>query len=183
MSRIPYPVIEQLPDTVRKTVEHANLNALRMFAHATPEAFEHFYPFMRAFFTVSKLPADLRQIAVLRAGHIAGCYYVTRQHSALARDVGLSEAALAAIEQDVSPPGVLTPAQHATLVFADEVIRDANASDTVLAEMRRHLDDNQLMDLMMVIGIYMMLSRLILTSGAEVDAHSMGTSYLDHLHN
>ena len=183
MSRIPYPVVEQLPDDVRKIVEHANLNALRMFAHATPEAFVHFYPFMSAFFTVSKLPADLRQIAILRAGHIAGSDYVTRQHSALARDVGLSKAALGAIEQGNSPPGVLTPAQHAVLVFADEVIRDANASDAALAGVRRHLDDNQLMDLMMVIGIYMMLSRLILTSGAEVDAHSMGTSYLDKLHN
>ena len=183
MSRIPYPVLEDLPEGVRKTVEHANLNALRMFAHATPQAFEHFYPFMRAFFTVSKLPADLRQIAILRAGHIADCFYVTRQHSALARDVGLSDAVLKAIEQDASPPGVLTPAQHAVRIFANEVIRNANASDAALAEMRRHLDDNQLMDLMMVIGIYMMLSRLILTSGAEVDVHSMGTSYLDHLHN
>lgn len=183
MSRIPYPVVEQLPDGVRTTVEHANLNALRMFAHATPQAFEHFYPFMRAFFTVSKLPADLRQIAILRAGHIAGCDYVTRQHSALARDVGLSEVALRAIETGGSPPGALNAAQQAVLTFADEVIRDANASDAALAEVRRHLDDNQLMDLMMVTGIYMMLSRLILTSGAEVDAHSMGTGYLDKLHN
>jgi 4-carboxymuconolactone decarboxylase len=183
MSRIPYPVVETLPDDVRKIVEKADLNALRMFAHATPEAFVHFYPFMAAFFSVSKLPADLRQIAVLRAGHIAGCDYVIRQHSALARDVGLGEAALSAIREGSSPPAVLTPAQHAVLIFADEVIRDANASDAALAEVRRHLDDSQVMDLMMVIGIYMMLSRLILTSGAEVDAHSMGTSYLDKLHN
>ena len=148
MSRIPYPVVEKLPDDVRKIVEHANLNALRMFAHATPQA-----------------------------EHLLNVYLP------LARDVGLSKAALGAIEQGNSPPGVLTPAQHAVLVFADEVIRDANASDAALAGVRRHLDDNQLMDLMMVIGIYVMLSRLILTSGAEVDAHSMGTSYLDKLHN
>ena len=69
---------------------------------------------------------------------------------------GLSEAALDAIAKGVSPPGVLTPAQHAVMIFADEVIRNANASDAALAEVRRHLDDNQLMDLMMVIGIYMM---------------------------
>lgn len=183
MSRIPYPVVEDLPNDVRKIVEHANLNALRMFAHATPQAFEHFYPFMATFFSVSKLPADLRQIAVLRAGYIAGCDYVTRQHGALGRDVGLSDAAIAATRDGVAPAGVLTPAQQAVLGFADEVIRNANASDATLAEVRRHLDDNQLMDLMMVIGIYMMLSRLILTSGAEVDTKSMGTSYLDLLHN
>ena len=183
MPRIPYPAIEGLPEGVRQIVENANLNALHMFAHATPAAFEHLFPYMAALFTVSKLPADLRQIAVLRAGHIAGCYYVTRQHMALARDIGLSDAALAAIEQGGSHPDVLSSAQQAVLTFADEVIRDANASDAALAAVRHHLDDNQLMDLMMVIGNYMMLSRLILTSGAEVDEHSMGTAYLDKIHN
>ena len=183
MARIPYPNVEDLSAGVRKIVDHAGLNALRMFAHATPAAFEHLFPYMAALFTVSRLPADLRQIAVLRAGYVAGCHYVTRQHSALARDVGLSDAAIAAVEQGGSHPDALTPAQQAVLTFADEVIRDANASDAALAAVRRDLDDNQLMDLMLVIGNYMMLSRLILVSGAEVDEHSMGTSYLDKIHN
>jgi alkylhydroperoxidase family enzyme len=183
VSRIPYPVIENLPESVRRTVEHANLNALRMFAHATPEAFDHFFAFIAVFFTKSKLPADLRQIAVLRAGFVGGSHYVTRQHSGLARDVGLSDAAIAAIRDGGSHPEALTPPQQAVLTFVDEVIRDVRASDASLAEVRRHIDDNQLMDLMMVTGIYMMLSRLIETSGAEVDQHQMGRSYLDMIHN
>lgn len=183
MSRIPYPAVEELPDSVRRTVEHANLNALRMFAHATPAVFDGFYAFISPLFSISKLPADLRQIAVLRAGFVAGCDYVIRQHSALARDVGLSDAAIAAVREGAAHPSALNQTQQAVLTFADEVIRDASASDGALAAVRRHLDDNQLMDLMMVIGLYMMLSRLILTSGAEVDSHSMGTAYLNRLHN
>jgi alkylhydroperoxidase family enzyme len=183
MPRIPYPVIEELPDSVRKTVEHAKLNALAMFAHATPAVFEGFYAFISPLFSTSRLPADLRQIAVLRAGFVAGCDYVTRQHSALARDVGLSDAAIEAIRAGGPHPDVLNAARQAVLDFADEVIREVRASDAALAAVRRHLDDNQLMDLMMVIGLYMMLSRLIETSGAEVDAHSLGASYLDRLHN
>jgi len=183
VTRIPYPVVENLPEGVRRTVESAGLNALRMFAHATPSAFEHFFPFTAAFFTESKLPPDLRQIAVLRAGHIADCHYVTRQHSGLARDVGLSEAALDAIREGGSHPEVLTPPQQAVLDFTEEVIRNARASDQALAEVRRYLDDNQLMDLLMVIGLYMMMSRIIETTGAEVDQQQMGASYLDRLHN
>ncbi len=183
MPRIPYAVVEDLPDSIRQTVETAQLNALRMFAHATPAAFEHFFAFTTVFFTTSRLPADLRQIAVLRAGHIAGSAYVTGQHTALARDIGLSDAAIAAIAAGGSHPDVLSPAQQAVLDFADEVIVNVRASDTTLAAVQRHLDHNQLMDLMMVIGTYMMLSRLIETTGAEIDEHRISTDYLDDILN
>lgn len=181
MTRIPYPVVEELSDSVRKTVETAQLNALRMFAHCTPAAFEGFFAFSSAFFTSSTLPPLLRQIGILRAAHIARSDYVIQQHEALARDLGLDDAALDAVRQGGSHSDALTPAQQAVLDFADQLIVDVRASDAVLANVRRHLDETQLLDLMMVIGLYMTMSRMIETTGVEPDMYRINSDFLGDL--
>lgn len=169
MARIPYPELETLSASTRQMVEQMPLKVTHMLAGASPGVLEGMIAFSTAFYNgKTRLPADLREVAILRAGYIAGSAYETWQHEALSRDIGLSEEVIAAIKAGGKQPA-LTPAQQAVLDFADDFIVNVRASDATLDEVRRHLADDQLIDLMFVTGLYMTVSRFLETTGVEID--------------
>jgi hypothetical protein len=57
------------------------------------------------------------------------------------------------------PDPVLTPAQQAEMAFADDVVLNVRASDATLAAVRGFWSDRALVDLILVIGLYMTVSR------------------------
>ena len=58
---------------------------------------------------------------------------------------------------------------RAVLAFADDVVLNVRAGDTTLAAVRAVLDDSDLVELIMVIGCYMMVARLLETTGVDID--------------
>ena len=80
-----------------------------------------------------------------------------------------SSSKTAATAPGKAKPGVMTPAQEAVLIFSDELIVNARPSDAALAGARRYLTDEQLCDLVLVTGFYMMISRFLETTGVERD--------------
>ncbi len=181
MTRIPYATATGKPDKIRAILDGSPLNVVRMLANATPEVVEGFMAFTLPFYTASPLPAPLREIAILRAGYIAGSDYETWQHESMARDVGLSDAQIAAVRQGGQHPGVLDEAQQAVLDFAEELVVDVKVGDAALAAVRRHLDDQQLTDLMLVTGIYMTVSRLLETTGVERDEAPITAAFIENV--
>jgi alkylhydroperoxidase family enzyme len=170
---MPYADINRYPEPIRKLIDNNPLNMVRMCAHATPEVFEGFYKFGSAFFAHCKIAPDLKEIAILRAGYHAKASYETTQHESMARGIGMSEAALAAIKAGGKHPGVLSEIQQAVLDFADELIVNARVGDAALADIRTHLSDRHVVDLIFLIGFYMMVSRLLETTGVPIDAQMM----------
>lgn len=179
MPRIPYARPEDLEPGSRALLDAAPINVVRMLVDASPAVAQGFVGFSRAFFADSRLPADLREIAILRAGYVAGSDYETWQHESIARGVGLSDAQIAAVRAGGRHPDVLSPAQQSVLDLADEVITKVRAGDVALAEVRRHLTDDQVVDLIMVTGLYMMVSRLLETTGVERDEESVDAAFAD----
>ena len=55
------------------------------------------------------------------------------------------------------------------LRFTTEVVRDARASDETLEAAREHLSPREVVELIMVIGNYMMVARVMATGGLEID--------------
>jgi 4-carboxymuconolactone decarboxylase len=148
-----------------------------MLVNASPAVARNFVGFSQAFFADSRLPADLREIAILRAGYVARSDYETWQHESIARGVGLTDTQLDAVRQGGAHPDALSPTQQAVLDFADEVITNVRAGDASLEEVRRYLADDQVVDLIMVTGLYMMVSRLIETTGVERDEQSIDVAF------
>jgi alkylhydroperoxidase family enzyme len=168
MSRIPYPDLSKKSARVREICDALPINLTRMAANASEGVLEGFHAFGGAFYH-NDLPQDLREIGTLRAGYVAGSDYETWQHESAARSVGLSDAAIAAIKAGKSQPGVLTPVQAAVLTFCDEYVVKHRVSDAALAEVRKHLNDQQLVDLMLVTGLYLGISCFLETTGVERD--------------
>jgi 4-carboxymuconolactone decarboxylase len=178
MPRIPYARPEDLSSESRALLDAAPINVIRMLVNASPAVVQGFVGLSQAFFQGgSRLPADLREIAVLRAGYLADCDYETWQHESIARGSGLNDAQIDAVRRGGARPEVLSPVQQAVLDFAGEVILDVRAGDGTLAEVRRHLADDQVIDLIMVTGLYMTVSRLLETTGVQRDEQSVDAGF------
>lgn len=169
MQRISFPDISKRPKSIGTVFEQSPLNIIHMLAHASEGVFLGFNKFAAALYAGSSLPVDLREIGILRAGFISGAMYETRHHISIATDIGLTKAQIAAIEAGGKHTGAFNDAQQAVLDFSDEFIFNVRVSDDVLAETKKHLTDEQLLDLMFVIGTYMMVSRIMETTGVPFD--------------
>ena len=170
MQRIPFPDPATLPEAMRKVVEANPANVTRILAGASQPVFNGFAALSSAF-TVggSPLPAKLREIAILRVGYLSNSAYEVFQHEALARYVGLSEAQIDAIKSGVAAE-VLGEAGAAVLAYTDDLVKNVRASDETLAGVRKHLNDTQVIDLTLVTGMYMMVSRFLEATGIEIDS-------------
>jgi alkylhydroperoxidase family enzyme len=168
-TRIPYPDLATKTAKVQEIVGQAPINVSRMMANASPGVVEGFIAMGKSFYQGTDLPADLREIGILRAGYVAKSDYETWQHESIARSVGLSDAAIAAVKAGKAAAGVLNPAQEAVLAFTDELVVNGTPSDAALAAAQKHLPVDQLLDLVLVTGYYMMISRFLNTTGVERD--------------
>lgn len=169
MPRIPYADPARLPDHVRSTIAQAPINVVRMMAGASEAVFDGFSKFSGAFYGASKLQANLREVAILRVGYLSKSAYETFQHEALARRVGLSDAQVVAIEHGGQHPAALSDVQQAVMDFTDDVVLNVRASDATLGAVRKFLSDEEVLDLILVIGLYMAVSRFLETTGVDLD--------------
>jgi 4-carboxymuconolactone decarboxylase len=174
MPRMPYADSAGLSHAKRQMLDRIPANVIRMLAGASDAVFDGFGAFTVGFMgTDSPLPAQLREIAILRVGYLSNAAYEVFQHEALARHVGLTEAQIAAITTGGAAASALGEAGAAVLAFTDDLVRNVRASDETLAGVRRHLDDTQVIDLILVTGLYMMVSRFLETTGVEIDNASI----------
>lgn len=170
MPRIPYPDPATLPEAVRRVVLDNPSNVTRMLAAASEPVFKGFAALSMGFMGGgSPLPPKLREIAILRVGHLSNAPYEVFQHEALARYVGLSEAEIDAVRKGGAAAAALGEAGAAVLAYAEDLVKNVRASDATLAAVRAHLNDTQLVDLTLVTGMYMMVSRFLETTGVEID--------------
>lgn len=170
MPRIPYPDPATLPERMRQMVLANPANVTRMLAGASEPVFFGFAALSSAF-TLGGSPLDpkLREIAILRVGYLSDAAYEVFQHEAAARHVGLSDEQIAAIRSGGAAASVLGDAGAAVLAFTDDLVKNVRAGDETLAAVRRYLSDTELIDLMLVTGMYMMVSRFLETTGIEID--------------
>jgi 4-carboxymuconolactone decarboxylase len=91
-----YPDPTALPQELRATVEaHNSLNVYRMITHS-PGLAPGFFVMADAMFQANSLPAQLRELAIIRVGRVYGATYEVFQHERIGGWVGLSADAIAA---------------------------------------------------------------------------------------
>ncbi len=174
MPRIPYPDPATLSDSMQAMLARAPINIMRMVANASESIFVGFGQFSAGFYQSSALDPILREVAILRVGYLSNSAYEVFHHEGLGRQIGLSDAQIAAIKAGRAD-AALTDAQAAVMAFADDVIINVRAGDATLAAARAHLSDRALVDLILVIGLYMTVSRLLETTGVELDMAPIDT--------
>lgn len=171
VSRIPYPDIASLPEKMQRMIAGTPLNVVRMGAHASPPLFEAQGALGYAIAQPEVLEPNLREVTILVVAFLSGSEYELHQHRPLALAAGLSEADVAALGQ--GDYAALDARLGAVAEFAAATVRDLSPSNAVLAEARRHVSDRELVNIVLTVGCYMSLARLIAVTGLELDENRL----------
>jgi 4-carboxymuconolactone decarboxylase len=170
MARLPYVDPADAPEPVRDALGRVPpLNIFRMMANAETA----FRPWLRwgdALLNALQLDPLLRELAILRVARLTPhAEYEWVQHVPIAQAAGAKDEQIAALERDDPEAGCFSSDQRAVLRFTTEVVRDARASDATLTQVIGSLSPREVVELLMVIGQYMMLARVMATTRMEID--------------
>lgn len=151
------------------TASGAPGNYEAVLAHS-PDILEHS---VRGFYLKQtkkrKLPLEYMELAITRIGWDCGCRWMFSEHSKILRGLGYSEAALAAIP-NWAICGEFGPAERAVLAYADCIALDhGRTPDGLFAELQRHLDAGQIVELTYIASMFMMNAGMIRALRLEHD--------------
>ena len=108
----------------------------------------------------SSVPADLREMVILRVAVLNRAPFEFEAHLQVAREVGVGEAKIEAIrEGDMGE--VFSPLEGAVLALTDAMTRQVQVPDEVFAPVRSHLDDRAVVELVATIAAYNMVARFL----------------------
>lgn len=168
MARIPYPDVNALPEATREALgKIRSINVFKLAAWADGMA-PSFFAFVTDVFAKTDLDPKLRQIAILRVGHICQSAYETFQHEKLAKIVGLTEAQIQATRDGISIEA-LDERQIAVLRFAEEMTTDIKVSDATFQKVRAFLPEKQLTELTIITSFYSAICRFLETMEIEIE--------------
>ena len=167
MARISYYDRAKVSDKLGKIMDslQPQLNVFRMVANSEPVA-RGFLKMGNALLDRGTLSPTLRELAILRVGWLSKASYEVYQHERIGRDVGLSEEKLRAIHKGADA-AEFDEHEKAVLRFTDDVVKNVKASDATFKPVAAFLDAEQIVELTLSIGFYMMVSRFLET--LEVD--------------
>jgi alkylhydroperoxidase family enzyme len=133
-----------------------------------PTAFRPWLRWGGALLTDLQLDPVLRELAILRVAALSpGAAYEWDQHEAIARAVGVSDAQIEAVR--TAEHGPLDGDALLVVRFTEEVVRDVAPSDAAYEALAARLSPREILELLQVIGQYMMLARIMATAQIDPD--------------
>lgn len=169
MARIPYFDMAQAPASYTAMLGSRNpLNLYRMLPHAGPAA-EGFLHLGGALLREQLLDARLREIAILRVGLLSHASYEVHQHRRVARNAGLADDKVAALEIG-APLDALDERERFVLAFTDQLFHHVKADDAMFAQAQAHFSTREVAELVLTIGFYMMVCRFLENFGVDIEA-------------
>lgn len=96
----------------------------------------------------------LRELGQTRAGWLRGSQFVYSQHCKACRSLGISEERIAAIAH-WQVADCFSPVERALLAYTDSLVGDGGrVPDGVFDELRRHLNDEQILEFTYITAMY-----------------------------
>jgi AhpD family alkylhydroperoxidase len=164
---IPLPTDEELEPEHRELLATLPpLNVFRMVAGA-PRAVRPFMELGGAVLSAA-LDARRREIAVLRVAHATRAPYEWAQHTQLARNVGVTDAEIDAIDKE-EPVASLDEECNLICRVADEVTRDVRLSDEALEQIIDRYGARKAAELILLVSYYNMVSRFLESTRVQIE--------------
>jgi alkylhydroperoxidase family enzyme len=142
------------------------INVYRTLLHSPPLA-ESWFNHINQVRWGTDISGRLREIVIIRLGHLVGSAYVLRQHvPVLAAGEGMTQAECDALAEG-QDADMFDEAERAVLGYVDAMTRDIVVPDAVFEPLRAHYSDRQIVELTLMIGAYISHSRVL--QALEVD--------------
>ncbi len=150
----------------------SRLNVVRTFV-VNPKLAEAWQPFAFYVLRSSTLPPREREILILRIGWLAQSQYEFTQHVRVGKAAGLKDEEIERIKAGAEAPG--WSAFDAALVrAADQLRANASIDDAVWEVLKTRYDEKQLMDVVVTVGQYNLVSWYLNTLGTPLEAGVVG---------
>lgn len=174
MARVPLiepdsdPALSELTGRIRNQRRGRFLNIYKLLLHSPPLT-EAWFDFNNAVRWGTELSDRLREIIIIRIGHITGSAYTLRQHKGeLAQAAGLSDTACDDLA-DWQNSSEFSDAERAALAFADAMTNDVQVPDEIFEPLRAHYSERHIVELAVLIGTYNMHSRVFQALEADLE--------------
>ncbi|MDQ2804414.1 MAG: carboxymuconolactone decarboxylase family protein [Pseudomonadota bacterium] len=168
MARVPYREPAELAPEDRDLLKPplAQFKALA----SSPKALRAFLGLGRFIRSGSRLDPRLKELAILQVGYMARAPYEWAHHLKIGRDFGVSDSDIAGLmaETEGRPSGLDEPA-CLVLRAAREITAEGAASEATFAALAGHLDSERLIDLVVTIGFYNAVVRVLATLQIDVE--------------
>ena len=166
MARLPYlDKSDLLPE--HQDLLARNLNLYRVLAHS-PRAARSLNTLARFIRDGSRLDPRLRELAILQVGYLTRSAWEFSHHVRIGREVGLTDDEIARIKLGADAPG-WSAADAALLRATDDLHREQFITEPVWAELARHFQERQRMDMVFTAGQYTQVSMLLNSFGVQLD--------------
>lgn len=108
----------------------------------------------------SSLPAQLRELIILRVAVLNRAPFEFDAHLPVASKSGVSEAKIAAVRAE-EIGDAFTPLERAVLTLTDTMTRDVQVPEAQFEPLRAHFDARGLVELVATVAAYNMVSRFL----------------------
>jgi alkylhydroperoxidase family enzyme len=166
MARLPYLEPHQVAPRYRDMLaRNTNLHKLLVNSPEMAKAFNAVGEYIRF---ASKLDPRLRELAILQVGWMEKSEYEFTHHVKIGEEFGVADEDIRGlIAESAGEPSNLEPIAKAILKGAREMVRDLGMSDATFFEIKQHLSDEQMTDLVLTIAFYCAVVRVLATMKIE----------------
>lgn len=162
MARLPYLEPDQVTPEYRDMLKrNTNLHKLLVNSPDMAKVFNGVGSFIRF---KSKLDPRLRELAILQVGWMERSEYEFTHHVKIGKEFGVTDEDIQGlIAETAGKPSKLEPLARAILKGAREMVRDLGMSEATFAEIKQHLSNEHMTDLVLTIAFYCAVVRVLAT--------------------
>ena len=170
MALLPYVDESKASDKTREILGNTprKMNVARMIANSSDAVFQNFSRLGHALLTRAKLDGKLREIAILRTAKLTGSVYEWTQHVPIAKACGVSDEQMGAME-NWDGAKCFDEVECLVLTLTDEVTRNIKGRKQTLEALKKHLGTTELVELILSIGFWGMVARLLETTEVDLE--------------
>ncbi|MGW0323245.1 carboxymuconolactone decarboxylase family protein [Nocardia sp. NPDC003183] len=160
MTTINFPDPAALPAALREALSTHTANIYRMVAHSHGMGLS-FLTMADAMLQTNSVPFPLRELAILRVGHVYAAPYELHHHEKFARAVGLSEDAIAAAATGGGEG--LRSEEAAVLRWTDTILDRHTLGAVARTEALELFSVTELADFVLTVGFYQLVCNFLNT--------------------
>lgn len=178
MAQIPYVDPKAASPRVAQALDALPpLNIFKMLANADSSVIAYLR-FAGILLTELELDPKLRELAILLVAARTGAEYEWIQHVGISKALGIDDEQISAVENGYLEAGCLDPDAQVLLRFASEVLDGPRAEPETFAALSDRFPPRQIVELLLVIGNYHMLARIMTALDIDLDP-ALGSEVID----
>ena len=153
-----------LSQLTQKSGKIANIWKLWSHSPLTLETFMTFYKTLMK----GSLDGKLRELAYIKTSLLNDCAYCADAHKGVARKIGLTDQQIQEIN-NYEASSSFSPVEKLVLKYAEDLTRTAKTSDGLLQELKKHLSEEQLVELNLTVGTANLTNRFNMSFMTDPD--------------